>query len=131
MKAIYPVLFTPLTEGGYMAYVPDLDINTQGESLVEAIEMARDAIGIVGISLEDMGKPLPEPTQITKVKPVRADDIVTLVDINFSDYRRKNDMRTVRRNVSLPNYLNDMGERAGLNFSQILQDGLRQRLGVK
>ena len=62
MKAIYPVLFTPLTEGGYMAYVPDLDINTQGESLVEAIEMARDAIGIVGISLEDMGKPLPEPT---------------------------------------------------------------------
>ena len=65
------------------------------------------------------------------MKPVRADDIVTLVDIDFSDYRRKNDMRTVRRNVSLPNYLNDMGERAGLNFSQILQDGLRQRLGVK
>ena len=130
MKYAYPIVITP-AGSDYVVYVPDLDINTQGESLVEAIEMARDAIGIVGISLEDMGKPLPEPTQITKVKPVRADDIVTLVDIDFSDYRRKNDMRTVRRNVSLPNYLNDMGERAGLNFSQILQDGLRQRLGVK
>lgn len=40
-------------------------------------------------------------------------------------------MRTVRRNVTLPSYLNELGEKAGLNFSQVLQDGLRQRLGVQ
>ena len=50
---------------------------------------------------------------------------------DFAAYRRAHDMRTVRRNVTLPSYLNELGEKAGLNFSQVLQDGLRQRLGVQ
>ena len=52
MKIIYPVVFTKLTEGGYMAYVPDLEINTQGEDLADAICMARDAISLTGIVME-------------------------------------------------------------------------------
>ena len=49
MKIVYPVVFTPLEEGGYMAYVPDLQINTSGKDLADAIFMARDAIGLMGI----------------------------------------------------------------------------------
>ena len=45
-------------------------------------------------------------------------------------YRRMNDMRTVRKNVTLPNYLNEMAMKAGLNFSQVLQEGLKERLGM-
>ena len=41
MKLVYPVIFTEDPAGGYMAYVPDLEINTQGEDLAEAIAMAR------------------------------------------------------------------------------------------
>ena len=55
MKAVYPVVFTKL-DNGYTAYVPDFDINTQGDDLAEAIEMARDAIGLMGIDMEDDGK---------------------------------------------------------------------------
>lgn len=33
MTVVYPVVFTPLEEGGYLAYVPDLKINTHGEDL--------------------------------------------------------------------------------------------------
>ena len=50
MKMVYPVIFTKLPDG-YMAYVPDMDINTQGDDFAEAIEMARDAIGIMGIDM--------------------------------------------------------------------------------
>ena len=53
MKLVYPVIFTEDPAGGYMAYVPDLEINTQGEDLAEAIAMARDAMGLVGIDMED------------------------------------------------------------------------------
>ena len=54
MKAVYPVVFTKLSDG-YMAYIPDFDSNTQGDSLAEAIEMARDVIGMMGIDKEDDG----------------------------------------------------------------------------
>lgn len=75
--------------------VPDLNIGTQGESVAECIDMARDAIGLAGISLEDAGKPVPEPFSLNPNH--KSDEIVTLVDIDFSAYRRANDIRTVRK----------------------------------
>lgn len=130
MKAVFPVVFTQLEDGGYMAYVPDLQINTQGDNLVQAIELARDAIGIVGIDMEDDGKEIPKTTPI---KQVASDfgDIVSMVDIDFAEYRRENEKRTVRRNVSLPSWLNAEADKAGINVSAVLQDALKDKLNVR
>lgn len=87
---------------GYVVYVPDFNINTEGDTLTEAIEMARDAIGAVGIDIEDDGEVLPEPTTVSEVRTDLAADIVTLVDVNFGEYRRKNDMRAVKKNCTIP-----------------------------
>lgn len=128
MKIVYPVVFTDLGDG-YMAYVPDLEINTQGDTLAEAIAMARDAIGIMGIDMQDDGKAIPPPSAISAVRP-DAEGFISMVDIDFDAYRRAHDMRSIRKNVTIPNYLNSLAEEAGINFSQVLQDGLKQRLGV-
>lgn len=129
MKQVYPIVLTPETVGGYSVLVPDLQIGTQGETVPECIDMARDAIGLWGICEQDSGREIPVPATLT---PDHEDnELVTLVDVDFAAYRRAHDMRTVRRNVTLPSYLNELGEKAGLNFSQVLQDGLRQRLGVQ
>ena len=111
MKQAYPIILTP-SEHGYVVYVPDLDINTEGKDLADAIDMAADAIGLWGI-------PACAPPQTAAY---------ALVD--FDAYRRANDMRTVRKNVTLQSWLNDLAEKAGVNFSQVLQDALKQRLGV-
>lgn len=87
-------------------YVPDFNINTEGDTLTEAIEMARDAIGVVGIDMEDDGESLPEPTAVSAVKADSAGNIVTLVDVDFGEYRRKNDMRAVKKNCTIPSWLN-------------------------
>lgn len=50
--------------------------------------------------------------------------------MDFDAYRRANDMRAVRKNVTIPNYLNELAVKAGINFSQVLQEGLKQCLGV-
>ncbi len=55
---------------------------------------------------------------------------MTLVDIDFGAYRRANDMRTVRKNVTLPSWLCYLAESAGVNFSQVLQEGLQAKLQV-
>jgi predicted RNase H-like HicB family nuclease len=128
MKKVYPVVFTKL-EDGYAAFVPDMEIDTQGEDLAEAIEMARDAIGIMGIDMEDEQKVLPTPSRIGDV-PRGAEDIVSMVDIDFTAYRRANEMRTVRRNVSIPSWLNVQADQAGLNVSAVLQTALKQALHI-
>jgi len=127
MKNAYPVILN-FTEGGYVVYIPDFDINTQGNSVVEAIEMARDAIGIIGIDMEDENQKLPEPSEMSAVSKENDSDIVTLVDIDFTEYRRQNDIRTVRRNVALPSWLDFEAKRSGVNVSAILQRALKQEL---
>lgn len=129
MKQVYPIILFPEAEGGYSVSVPDLDIGTQGETLSECIEMARDAIGLLGICMQDEHREIPVPSVITPAH--KENEIVTLVDIDFDAYRRAQDMKAVRKNVTIPSYLNDMAEKAGINFSQILQEGLKQRLGVQ
>ncbi|WP_110955725.1 type II toxin-antitoxin system HicB family antitoxin [Anaerosinus massiliensis] len=126
MKAVYPIVITKY-DNDYVVYVPDFDINTQGDSVVNAIEMARDAIGVTGCYWEDEKKELPNATTIESIEH-KENDIVTLVDIDFSEYRRKNDMRMVRKNVTIPSWLNEEAENANINFSQVLQAALLERV---
>jgi predicted RNase H-like HicB family nuclease len=126
MAKAYPVILTPAQEGGFGVYVPDLNINTQGEDLAEAIQMARDAIGLWGICEQDDGRPIPEPSEQEPQR--KQDELVSWVDIDFGKYRKANDMATMRVNVSLPKYLKILGDEAHINFSQELQERLKEKL---
>ena len=55
MKTVFPIILTP-ADVGYVVTIPDLKINTEGSSVADAIEMARDAIGLWGICEEDAGR---------------------------------------------------------------------------
>jgi len=127
MTKVYPVIITP-TKDGYVVYVPDFNVNTQGSTLADAIYMSRDVIGICGIDMQDDGKPLPEPSISTPTHDER--DIVSWIDIDFAKYRLANDMSTMRINVSLPTYLKARSDEAGLSCSQVLQEALRERLRI-
>lgn len=128
MKSAYPIILTP-SDHGFVVYVPDLDINTEGANIAEAIEMAADAIGLWGITAQDMGREIPPAS--TTLPQCAPNEQTTFALVDFDAYRRANDMRTIRKNVTLPSYLNDLAEKAGVNFSQVLQEGLKQRLGVQ
>lgn len=135
MKAIYPTIFTQ-TNSCVLVEVPDLGILTEGKDMQDAIEMARDAIGLKGIAMQDDQEEIPEPSALNQLDVnagTFADDgisFASLVDIDFDAYRRKNDMKTVRRNVTLPSWLNFEAEKAHINVSKVLQDALMMKLGV-
>jgi predicted RNase H-like HicB family nuclease len=128
MKTAYPVIFTKLADG-YAVHAPDFPLDTQGDDLTEAIEMARDAIGIMGIDMEDDKKELPKPSNPESIT-YETGSFISMVDIDFTEYRRANEKRTVRRNVSLPSWLNAEAERAGINVSAVLQKALKQELQI-
>ncbi len=128
------------SEHPFLVCVPDLEIFTEGDSFADAIEMARDAIGVAGISMEDNGEELPIPSKhevaLEKVKQDTeivdfSKGILTYVDVDFSEYRKKIDTKTVRRNVALPSWLNYEADRAGVNVSRILHEALMSTLKLE
>ena len=127
MKEVYPVVVTK-TKDWHIVYIPDFDRGTQGKDLIDAIRMARDAIGALGISYEDMGKEIPKPN--TKKYKASKDDIVTLVDIDFVEYRKQVDNKVVRKNCTIPQWLNVQAERVHINFSKVLTEALERELGI-
>ncbi len=128
MKKVYPIIIKE-TKKDYYVRIPDFDMATQGEDLADAIYMARDAIGLVGIDMEDDGKTLPEPYSKKEMK--EDGDIYTLVDIDFGEYRRKHDNRSVKKNCTIPSWLNEEAIKAGINFSRVLQEALLNHLKLQ
>lgn len=128
MKGAYPILISKGDEWYYVR-IPDFDIETQGENIPDAMDMARDAIGIMGIDYEDDGKKLPEADSIPYVKA--ENEILTLVDVDFTEYRKKVDNRAVKKNCTIPYWMNEAAEKAGINFSKLLQDAIVSVLGLE
>ena len=138
MKQVYPT-FIAEHNNTHLVYVPDMNIYTEGKTLADAIEMARDAIGLKGLDFEDSNRELPKPSaQEEAIAKAKKDTeifdysagILTFVDVDFTEYRRKIDTRSVRRNVTLPNWLNLEAEKAHINVSRVLQEALMNVLGL-
>ena len=135
MKMVYPVIFTQAEEV-VLVEVPDLEILTEGKDMADAIAMARDAIGLYGVSREDHGEAIPDAslgTDIDVTKGTFAEEgvgVISYVDVDFAVYRRKLDNKVVRTNVTLPNWLKQEAEKAGINVSKVLQEALMTKLGV-
>ena len=136
MKNVYPAFFT-ITDTINLVEVPDLEILTEGKDMKNAIEMARDAIELKCVSLEDDKKEIPLPSEISSLdvnNGTFAEDgttVISLVDIDSEEYRRKIDTKAVRKNVTIPSWLNYEAEHAGINISRVLQEALMEVLNVQ
>ncbi len=136
MIKAYPTIFTK-TADCYLIEVPDLEIITEGTDMENAIYMARDAISITLVSLEENNDTIPEPSSIENIDisaGTFAEDgkgFISMVDVDTKEYRRKIDTKAVRRNVSLPSWLNYEVNEAGINVSQFLQDALVEKLKIQ
>jgi predicted RNase H-like HicB family nuclease len=105
MKQVYPTFIfntNDNSEHPFLVCVPDMDILTEGNDMADAIEMARDAIGVTGISMEDNKEELPIPSEqnaaFEKAKQYSDDidftqGILTYVDVDFTEYRKKADTK--------------------------------------
>lgn len=126
-KLLYPACFYPCEESaGYTVVVPDLPgCVTQGDSLIDAIGMAVDAAS--GWVLDEMeeGKPIPPAS---RQEDVHADEkpggFVNLLVLDMDAYAEKYGEKAVRKNLTIPAWLNTYAEANNINFSRVLQDSL-------
>ena len=122
---VFPIIITKDDSSDYPYFVeiPDIDGMTEGKSIADAMEMAIDYIGTY--SLEDK---LPESN--TKLPQAKDGATVTLVTVNVSEYKRKHDNKVIKKTITIPNYLNELGKENGINFSEVMTTALKEKLSV-
>lgn len=129
-KYAYPAIFTR-EEQGYSVRFPDIEgCYTCGETIPEAIEMAEDALCLMLYDREEDGEPIPPPSDLKAVQG-GIDALVSLVCCDTTEYRKYFDDRAVKKTLTIPNWLNTLAERSGVNFSAVLQDALKARLEIQ
>lgn len=128
-RYFYPAIFT-FEQGKEIAVeFPDLDVATSGENEDDALLSARELLGCVMYGLEEDGEEIPMPTSLSEIK-VKGNERVVLIDVYMPSIRQAKINSSVNRTVTLPAWLNAVALEHNINFSQVLQDGLKKQLNI-
>lgn len=134
MSIVYPVIFTETKDekDTVLAYIPDVDGMTEGYGIADAISMSKDYV--CGILFDK--KDVPEASEIDKIDASQSPffdagkTFVSLVDVDIDAYRQREKSKSVRRNITLPQWLDEMASMAKLNVSAVTQNALKKELGI-
>lgn len=126
-RYFYPAVFTYASGQEIAVVFPDLNVATSGINDDDALMSARELLGCVLYGLEDDNEEIPAPTPLAKVQAGENDRTV-LIDVYMPSIRLAQVNRSVNRTVTLPAWLNAAALEKGINFSQVLQDALRDKL---
>lgn len=128
-KYAYPAVFTA-ENNSYSVSFPDVEgCLTFGETIPEAIEMAEDALCLMLYDLEEEDSEIPKPSDAKELK-AESNEFVTMIACDTVEYRKFYDNKAVKKTLTVPNWMNTLAEKAGINFSQVLQEALAQKLGL-
>ena len=130
MKYAYPAIFKPEQEGGYFIRFVDLDsCYTQGEDIADGIEMAQDVLALTLYELEENNAVIPSPSMPNSITSPDG-GFITMISCDTLEYRKMYDNKAVKKTLTVPAWLNTASERAHINFSQVLQEALMERLHI-
>lgn len=129
-KLFYPAVFHEAEEGGYWISFPDFpECFTEGDNMQQAYERAVDALGLAIVSRKEEKEDIPEPTEINKV--TNYDGVIVVLEFDMLAYQKKHNSRAVKKTLTIPEWLNESATAMGLNFSQVLQEALLQKIQTK
>ena len=126
MKLIYTAVFEPHDEDdGYTVTVPDLPgCVSEGDNLQNAVDMATDATCGWILGEPEEGNSFPAPTGFFDIPLEGSKSFKSLLSLDMDAYAEKYGSKSVRKNITIPAWLNTFGEKNHVNFSKILQDAL-------
>ena len=131
MKYVYPACFYPEENGQFSVIFHDLGgIATYGNDLEDAISMATDLLCTWVMECKKDNEQLPEPSNIREIELDGDGTFANLIVADIEAYKAKNN-RSVKKTLTIPAWLNDIAVKEGVNFSQVLQNALRERLHVE
>lgn len=128
-RYVYPAIFDYANDGISIEF-PDLPgCFPCAHTTEEAVQNAREAMALHLYGLEQDGDPIPVPTLINKLR-VDENQAVVLVEAWMPPFRDEMEQRAVKKTLTIPKWLDDLAQERHVNFSHLLQDALREYLGV-
>ncbi|GKS11926.1 HicB family protein [Paenibacillus chitinolyticus] len=128
-RYIYPAVFD-YADDGISVEFPDLPgALTSGDTDEEALRMAKECLALHLYGMERDNDEIPSPTKALDVT-VESNQTVVLIDVWMPPFRDYMANKAVKKTLTIPQWLNDTAEEANVNFSRILQDGLKAHLGI-
>lgn len=129
-KLFYPAIFHVAEEGGFWITFPDLpECITQGDNMQEAYEMAVDALGLALVSREQEKLEIPTASELSNIS-VEKDEYCVIIEFDMLAYKKRTNSKAVKKTLSIPEWLNEAATAAGVNFSQVLQEALMQKINL-
>lgn len=129
-KYAYPAIFTPETDGSYSINFPDLEgCYTCGDSIEDGIEMAEDALALVLYGYEKDSRAIPEPSLPSSIS-LNDGEFINYIACDTLKYRKMYNNKAVKKTLTIPEWLNEAACSMNINFSQLLQEALMQKIGT-
>lgn len=128
-RYVYPAVFTYEPGREIAVIFPDLDVATSGVDESDALLSARELLGIALLGLEEDGEEIPSPTPLTRIQ-TEENERVSLIDVYMPSVRLANKNKAVNRTVTLPAWLNAKALEHNINFSQLLQEAIKNQLHI-
>lgn len=129
---IYPAIFNYANDGITVAFPDFQDLVAEGQTDEEAYISAQDALeGLIAFKFHNENIPAPTTTELieTYVK-FNESQRLQLIRISDSNIKQALMQKRVRRNITIPEYLNDAANKAGVNVSEIATQALKSALGL-
>jgi len=127
-KYVYPAIFKPNESGGFCVEFPDLiSAYTEGDNLADSMDAAQDVLCLVLYNNEEKNIKFNAPSDLKNVQAPEC-GFVTLISCDTNTYKKYFANKVVNKTVTIPAKLNYDAEQAGINFSQVLREGLEHRL---
>jgi len=122
---VYPAVFTPEKDGGYFIEFPDVQGAYTGidedDDIAFGLNMAEEVLGGVLAIVIEKNMTIPLPTPINELKAPDG-GFVTMVKVDLEDYLRDN--TPVKKTLTIPKWVNELGIRCGVNFSKLLTSAI-------
>lgn len=127
-KYFYPAIFHKAEEGGFWISFPDFpECLTEGDDLSQAYNMASDALGLCISDMIKEERKLPEPSYPDQTDlPENA--YIVVIQFDLDEYQRKYNNKAIKKTLSIPQWLNEKAVSRGINFSQVLQEALIEKM---
>ena len=135
MLSMYPACFYKEKEGGYSVIFPVLGIATCGDDINQAMSMAVDCLAGYLYELKLRKEEVPAAPDMDKIDiDAEYNDyesaFVNMVTVDVDEYAKKHFEKSVKKTLTIPSWLNELAVANGINFSQVLQTALKDKLNV-
>ena len=123
----YPARFKWEDDHVLVSFIDFDNVFTFGKDFDDAYRMAQDVLYNFIIELNEN---LPKPTLNYTNFKTETNEIISIVQLDFFEHDRKVSKKTVNTTVTMPQWLKDLAERQGINFSKALQEKLKEELNL-